>query len=283
MPMIVQPARFAAPAGGGLPLDAVQSITLAGYSYGRRLFSDFAGIPYRMKNASSGSTADVVFTGDVVDTAQIGAFGPGGQYVLAWTALYDQSGHANDATITGNVSISDISLGPTNGWRADGSNYFEVPSTLYSGKSAGAVFVLFYSGWGVGIMHVTADSGGASFSPFGDGNAYENFLSTSRPSFASYPFSGAETRLHGIIQTGAALQVWKNGTQVGSNASATFSTTLNARQFPRGGQVRIFEVLFLDRQPSSGERELIEGDMLWGNGLQSLLPTGHPYKSAAPT
>lgn len=283
MPMIVAPARFEVAGGGVLPLDAVQGDVVAAYSYTRRLFSDFAGIPYRMRNAVSGATSDVVFTGDAVDLAQVASFSAGGQSVQAYTALYDQSGNANDATITGTPTICDVALGETNGWRCDGSNYFQVPSTLYSGKSAGAAFVLFYSGWSVGIMHVTADSGGSSFSPYGDGNAYENFLSTSRPSFASYPFTGTETRLHGLIQTGSALQVWKNGTQVGSNASATFSTTLNARQFPRGGQVRIFEVIFLGVQPSADDRALIEGDMLWGHGLHALLPSGHPYKSAAPT
>lgn len=42
------------------------------------------------------------------------------------------------------------------------------------------------------------------------------------------------------------------------------------------------EAVVLNYQPTSSEREQVEGYLAWEWGIQALLPSGHPYRNAAP-
>lgn len=45
----------------------------------------------------------------------------------------------------------------------------------------------------------------------------------------------------------------------------------------------IGEIIIVDGAPDTATRQLIEGYLAWKWGLEANLPSGHPYKSAAPT
>lgn len=268
--------------GGGLPLDAVQGIVLAAYSYQRRLFSNFTGIPYRMRNTNNNATADVVFTGDAVNLADIDAFSPAGHTVVVDTAWFDQSGNNNHASVVGNVSITNIALGSYAGMRCGDSDYFELPAGLYSGRTSGAIFGLFAApAWTSRAYWISPDIG-TPYHPYEDWNIYDNFLSTSRPNLGNMTgFSGdsAEWRLQTVQQTGTQLVARWNDALVGQ-AAATFSATLTTRRIqpPRG-----WEFVLLSRNPTPEEREYIAAALLWGKyGDGSKLPEGHTYRNAAP-
>lgn len=49
------------------------------------------------------------------------------------------------------------------------------------------------------------------------------------------------------------------------------------------GNMNIHEIVALNVQASTANRQLIEGYLAWKWGLQANLPGGHPYQSAAPT
>jgi hypothetical protein len=51
---------------------------------------------------------------------------------------------------------------------------------------------------------------------------------------------------------------------------------------PRNWWGPIAEVLMLSTRASEGDRQRVEGYMMWKWGLQANLPVGHPYKSAPP-
>lgn len=267
---------------GPLPLDEVQSIVLAAYSYRRQMFSGYSGALWVAQRTSDSATTDAPVVDGQLDEAALltWVLAAGNAYGVA-TAVYDQSGNANNATLVGtNVRVRG-DTGLLGGFSCDGTNYFQVPSGLYTGKSAGAVIMLMNAGRNVGAVLISPD-GTSTFTPYGDALAYENFLSTTRPGIAGYgDIAAATRRLHASVQTGSALRVYKNGVARGT-AAATFSATLTNRKFPSGTAI-IEEVIFLSRQPSPAELDYIVADMLWGNGVESLLPAVHPYYGAAPT
>lgn len=92
-----------------------------------------------------------------------------------------------------------------------------------------------------------------------------------------------------VEQDGAQVtSVWANGTNGGNNF----------RSSPRGGKITIGqmpyytpnpatdamqEIVLLDYHLGTTEQQKLEGYLAWKWGTVSLLPSGHPFKSAAPT
>ena len=92
-----------------------------------------------------------------------------------------------------------------------------------------------------------------------------------------------------VEQDGAQVtSVWANGTNGGNNF----------RSSPRGGKLTLGqmpyytpnpatdamqEIVLLDYHLGTTEQQMLEGYLAWKWGTVSLLPSGHPFKSAAPT
>ena len=60
---------------------------------------------------------------------------------------------------------------------------------------------------------------------------------------------------------------------IGANGSAGFDA--DGTYYP-------FEILMFNQYLGDTDRQKIEGYLAWKWGLQTSLPVGHPYKSAAP-
>ena len=89
---------------------------------------------------------------------------------------------------------------------------------------------------------------------------------------------------------------YANGTQWGTNTFTFNATNVGIALGMRytGGSLRvdngasafdgnISEVILYNTALNTTQRQQIEGYLAWKWGLQSTLPAGHPFKTAAPT
>ncbi|MGU3665792.1 hypothetical protein ACLBX9_16560, partial [Methylobacterium sp. A49B] len=97
---------------------------------------------------------------------------------------------------------------------------------------------------------------------------------------------GTSTNLLGARYTAGGVEVGNvNGTDV-ANKTATLSTP--AGPLLIGGRITRFGTTAIREYVSTGalsaaDEAKLQGYLAWNNGLQALLPAGHPYASAAPT
>lgn len=111
--------------------------------------------------------------------------------------------------------------------------------------------------------------------------------------------TGTKVLVVGAMASGVtynAATMFLNGSQIsrtgGSNPGSTLDTNDDYSYIGGGpagnvGQFffsnsRIHELVCLE-DTSTTNRQLIEGYMAWKHGLEGDLPSGHPYKTAAPT
>lgn len=142
-----------------------------------------------------------------------------------------------------------------------------------------------------GRMH---NHGGDVHVPYGDGNCYTGFGSSSRYQFNPSP-SLSSWHLWYEETSPTADTGWKcfiNGVQIYASASNTVSwASGNYRYLGRGNsggssgsyRGRMAEMFFFGAKPGTTERQEAEAGILWGWGLEALLPSGHPYESSPPT
>ena len=95
------------------------------------------------------------------------------------------------------------------------------------------------------------------------------------------------TQLVGYTYTTTSASLYQNGTNV---VYTTFSNTFSATgsQTVIGGNGRgwtagtISEIVVYNTALNTTQRQQIEGYLAWKWGIQSTLPAGHPFKTAAP-
>jgi len=85
------------------------------------------------------------------------------------------------------------------------------------------------------------------------------------------------------------VDLFMNGTQLGPTSGSSLNitngvVTIGQSRNNNGHTVEgmIGEVLVFARVLSDTDRQLVEGYLAWKWGLEGDLPSGHPYKSAAP-
>jgi hypothetical protein len=110
-------------------------------------------------------------------------------------------------------------------------------SSAFTGMtSATGIFVfrqLVNTGVGAGAHGFRRDGGNDSqnnHSPAGGVNALDGFFSADRMSFANYGPSTTLT-IHTARQTGTALQLFKNGTQIDGDKTVAFTTYATEKAF----------------------------------------------------
>jgi len=131
----------------------------------------------------------------------------------------------------------------------------------------------FYSGFPV-FPNIT-------FSDFGEG------------AFSTIPYDVTGFHLFEIVQSGKNVKINRDGdTQQSftlSNAPATTGNDANCG-WQIGGAVGaaywtaidVVDALVFNSALSDENRQKVEGSILHGRGLSSLLPVGHPYKASPP-
>ena len=90
--------------------------------------------------------------------------------------------------------------------------------------------------------------------------------------------------------TGSSVNVYQNGTLEATKSSFTGTANAGTELGILGsgnsadfldGEIR--ELVVVNGEPTTAERQKIEGYLAWRHGLESSLPGAHPYASAAPT
>jgi hypothetical protein len=119
-------------------------------------------------------------------------------------------------------------------------------------------------GVGAGAHGFRRDGGNDSqnnHSPAGGVNALDGFFSANRMSFANY---GPSTTLttHTVRQTGTALQLFKNGTQIDGDKTVAFTTYATEKAFLTdsnpNGTVALSEGIVFGTALSTADRQTLE-------------------------
>lgn len=128
--------------------------------------------------------------------------------------------------------------------------------------------------------------GGATHMPYGDGNVYTGFCSTTRRSFNPTP---SLTAWHIWAEHSASNDwaAWMNGATVYTDATNTVDSGTDTRVFGGGGASnwwgQVAEFLFFDSVLPTSDRQKVEGYLAHKWGLTSVLDAAHPYKTTPPT
>jgi hypothetical protein len=121
---------------------------------------------------------------------------------------------------------------------------------------------------GIGIYNNNFyQAGGLTWANAAQGLCYAQF-SNAGPVFMSR--DGGALASTGIAQMGIPLE--------GVGSSGSFATHSYTQAFGA-----VYELVFVPYNSSTDTRQRLEGYCAWKWGLQGLLPSGHPYKAAAPT
>jgi hypothetical protein len=208
--------------------------------------------------------------GDLDTDALLAHVGSGDGFVTTW---YDQSGngrHATQATATLQPRIVNFGAIETQNGRAT-----VVQTATDQSLSISSAFTGMTSATGVFVFRQLTGNGGAhdfkesatnlaNNSPLSDGKAYDQFFSASRQEFNNYgPASTSSTNTlttHTARQTGTALQLFKNGTQIDGDKTVNFQAPGGRSLFAANalGTVTLSEAIVFGTAISTTYRQLIE-------------------------
>jgi hypothetical protein len=212
-----------------------------------------------------------------------------GNTVTGWT---NKSGNTSATTGVGTVSINQATLNGKSSVRfPSGTNYLNMGPITFSTR--------FRNYFIVGTMTNTLTylvsgsqniAGQATVGYYSDVelNGPGNGLVSANPSGVF----GTPCILSICASTGNT-GIWVNGTSqtiTTNNITPTYFSTGTATNFYLGGDfynscagnTDLYEVIQYDGIITTDNRQAIEGYLAWKWGLQSSLPPGHLYKSAAP-
>lgn len=222
--------------------------------------------------------------------------GSNGDPISTWP---DAAG-ANDLTAAGSlratIAAADLNGINTARFTAASIQRYAV-ANIYSGKSAGSVYILFKtvadpaaSGGTSGLWNF-GTHGSTDHWPFTDGNVYDGWGSTARKSTGNPTASLASAyRIVGIHSLANDWALFIDGVSHFSTGTNTvgFDTTPwiganDATDAALDGWIA--EMIFTDAKQSQADRENVEGYLAhkyFGAGASNNLDAGHPYKSTPP-
>jgi hypothetical protein len=112
-----------------------------------------------------------------------------------------------------------------------------------------------------GFRRAGGTDGQNNHSPAGGVNALDGFFSANRMTFANYGPSTTLT-IHTPRQTGTALQLFKNGTQISGDQTVAFATYASEKAFLMdanpNGTIALSEGFVFGTALSTADRQLIE-------------------------
>jgi hypothetical protein len=243
----------------------------AAAAYSLRRVRSAASLACRVRRSSDNAELDIGFAAsDDLDTASLLTFvGNGNGFVTTW---YDQSGNGRNAAQTASVEqpriVSNGVIQTQNGRatvsQSDQNQTLPISAT-FTGTSATGIFVFRQLTGNGGSHGFRFQFGGVNnHSPWEDGNAYDSFFSASRQVFNNYgPASSPSTNtltIHTARQTGTALQLFKNGTQIDGNKTVNFQAPDGRSLFSAGsaGTVASPEGIVFGTALSTTDRQTLE-------------------------
>jgi hypothetical protein len=251
-------------------LDQLGVSVAAAYSLRRVRLA--ASLACRVRRSPDNAEANIGFTasGDLDTAALLAHVGSGNGFVTTW---YDQSGNGRNAAQGSSTAqpqiVSNGALLTQNGRptvsQSNQNQTLPISAPFTGFTSATGAFVFRQLTGNGGAHDFRFQSGGVNnHSPFSDGNAYDSFFSASRQAFSNYgPASSPSTNtltIHTARQTGTALQLFKNGTQIDGVKPISFQLPDGRSLFSSTwlGTVAVSEAIVLGTALSTTERQLIE-------------------------
>jgi hypothetical protein len=272
--------------------------TLAGqFGYGRSVETGF--LPNEITGLYTWYDASDLTT--MYDATSGGSLSPNGGRVARW--LDKTANSYNALQVTGQADTTR----PVLTYNAQNNLAALQFSTNESRQLNGATGVYPYDVYMVIQTPITASnfdvmgvgaSGSDNFNGF-EINSGNVWIQSSTGGARSYTTSPAETSSNFLIMRWTATnatntnQIWRNGTAIGrANYTWTFPSgsifrignrTPNTATTTRAFNGKIGEILIYDNQPTPINRQLIEGYLAWKWGLQTNLPSSHPFRNYPPT
>jgi hypothetical protein len=209
--------------------------------------------------------------GELDAEALLSFVGTGNGFVRTW---YDQSGnfrHATQTLVLGQPRIVSNGVIETQNGRptvvqTTADQTLPIIGSFTGSTSATGVFVFRQLIGNAGAHGFRFQFGGVNnHAPWLDGNAYDSFFSSIRQVFNNYGLASSPSTntltIHTARQTGTALQVFKNGTQIDGNKTVSFQLpdapslfTLGAS----GGTAAVSEAIVFGTAISTTDRQTIE-------------------------
>jgi hypothetical protein len=254
-----------------LALDQIGIPAAAAYSL-RKLRAAYTGNAIRVRRSSDNAEANIGFTaiGDLDTASLLAHVGSGDGFVVT---RYDQSGNGRDATQTtpeGQLRIVSNGVLLTENGRATvaqatGSESLPISATFAGLTSATGAFVFRQLTDNAGAHDFRFQVGGVNnHSPWTTGDAYDSFFSASRQIFNGYGPSATPSTttltIHTARQTGTALQLFKNGTQIDGDKTVSFQLPDQRSLFSPSsfGTVSSPEGIIFGTALSTTDRQLLE-------------------------
>jgi hypothetical protein len=215
----------------------------------------------------------------------------------------DKSGnlrHAGQSSVTLRPTITNNALNNLPLIVFDGVNDFmDIPTTILQTQSKPSFFYVFVrnnagstDGYSPEITFNSTNNGdNGSFhyvKSNGTGASYPMYTAGGWGNYdgaGSYTNGSAEIISFATLTSTSTYTVYKNGTVEGSAAAGNALTTftgfrLAQQQGARTSGISFGEIVLV-LNATTANRESIEGYLAWKWGIQSKLPSNHPYKSGA--
>jgi hypothetical protein len=213
-----------------------------------------------------------------------------GTTVTGWT---NKSGNANATTGSGTVSVNLATLAGKSSVRFPaGTNYLNVGSLTYSTVYRNLFFLVTVGASGSKYVYLTVDDAicGQCYS-FSSGDIELNKYGTIGLLTSPTGYFSSTAIVSICTSTGGNTGIWVNGvnqtlTNNNVGTGGFFSTgSTSPRLGGDGGTtgtLDMYELLQYDGSLTTTQRQSIEGYLAAKWGLQSSLPTTHPYYAASP-
>ena len=213
--------------GGTTPAQAIYATANSVFSL-RKLNVNYTGACIRVRRSSDNVETDIGFNNNVLDTAALLTFtGSNSAFVVTW---YGQSGESRNATQTtaslqprivnagvlhtlnGKPTIDQFSINA----RLNIPAFSGMTSTIVSAVYAQAADNNGFSPWQLRQLNLI------DHLPWTDTFAYVGIFSTTRPQFGVWAAAANQLIVASAVQTGTALEIYRNGTQNGTTQASTF-------------------------------------------------------------
>jgi hypothetical protein len=193
----------------------------------RKIRLNYTGYCLRIQRLSDNATRDIGFVNNYLDSADIISWmgGSGNAVVAIW---YDQS------TVGNNLIQISSGVGPVIYQSGNYLNYLMNNSSVngamafvsppFASVSQGSVFTVTRMITGYNGFYDFGNAASSNHHPFSDDVFYDDFLSSTRVSFAGYGQNNLFIT-HSSHNNGSTLSVYKNGTQIGSAQAISFVST----------------------------------------------------------
>jgi hypothetical protein len=210
---------------------------------------------------------------DAADPNNGGALPSNGAVVSTW---FDKSGSGNNLT---GISNPTFVTSPTRMSNFSGAHFYGTAPTSY----LMTLFIVYYDNNNDGCAPVYTENPNADVTGLFPNCGGTTYMQPGWQVQGSSIPKNTQNLL--VIQyTATNGFIWLNGTLNFTISSSSF--TRSAISFARRGGNYMngfyYEIAYYNSVLTTTNRQLMEGYLAWKWGLQANLPSGHPYKSAAP-